>query len=313
MTHLRTRKVSIGAVLFAVIALGQAEQAAGNAGKSADPNGILLRPIPEKLVVLTFDDACLSHATFVGPLLKKYGFGVTLYITTFGKAVVDTTKYMSWEQIKALEGMGFEIGNHSIGHGYMGLGTAKDCTTDLIGIEDLCLNNQVSKPTTFCWPIYSVNTRLFTVMVEKGYLFARGGHERAYRPTADNPFDAPSFTIHDENLQNKDRFANAAKQATNGSIVIFTFHGVPDLEHPTVGVEPGRFEELMKYLKDNQYTVIAMRDLARYVDAAKAAQLLSFRRTQIWGGVTSKGYGEHPIRLWQGFAARPLALDFATC
>jgi len=56
-----------------------------------DPYGILLKPIPEKLVVLTFDDPCRSHATFVGPLLKKYGFGGTFYITTFGKAVVDTT------------------------------------------------------------------------------------------------------------------------------------------------------------------------------------------------------------------------------
>jgi len=35
-----------------------------------DPYGILLKPIPDKLVVLTFDDACLSHATFVAPLLK---------------------------------------------------------------------------------------------------------------------------------------------------------------------------------------------------------------------------------------------------
>ena len=35
-------------------------------------NGILLKPIPEKVVVLTFDDACASQATFVAPILKKY-------------------------------------------------------------------------------------------------------------------------------------------------------------------------------------------------------------------------------------------------
>ena len=30
-----------------------------------------LKPIPDHLVVLTFDDAVSSHATFVAPLLKK--------------------------------------------------------------------------------------------------------------------------------------------------------------------------------------------------------------------------------------------------
>ena len=32
---------------------------------------------PERVVILTFDDAAVSHATFVAPRLKKYGFGAT--------------------------------------------------------------------------------------------------------------------------------------------------------------------------------------------------------------------------------------------
>jgi len=79
-----------------------------------------------------------------------------------------------------------------------------------------------------------------------------------------------------------------AKKATNGRISVFTFHGVPDIEHPGVGVVPAHFEKLMKYLKDNQYTVISMRDVAKYVDAAKITQLLAYRHTQVWGGVTTK-------------------------
>jgi len=38
----------------------------------ADPNGILRKPIPERLVVLTFDDGPASHATVVAPVLKSY-------------------------------------------------------------------------------------------------------------------------------------------------------------------------------------------------------------------------------------------------
>lgn len=38
-------------------------------------------PIPEKLVVLTFDDSARSHFDVVRPILLKYGFGATFFIT----------------------------------------------------------------------------------------------------------------------------------------------------------------------------------------------------------------------------------------
>ena len=40
-----------------------------------------LIPIPNGLVVLTFDDGNKSDFTYVAPLLKQYGFGATFYIT----------------------------------------------------------------------------------------------------------------------------------------------------------------------------------------------------------------------------------------
>ena len=272
------------ALLFAGTAISRAGPTDDNAGNPGDPYGIILKPIPDRLVVLTFDDSCASHATFVGPLLKKYRFGGTFYVSDAFSFRTRKDWYMTWEQIKTLEDMGFEIGNHTVGHGQLGATGLEGCTSGVMGIEAQCLQNQVAKPTTFCWPFYSVNNKFLAVLTEKGYLFARGGGERPYRPTADNPLDVPSFTIHANSLQNKESFANAARQATRGRIVVFTFHGVPDAEHPAVGVEPARFEELMKYLKGNGYTAIAMRDIAGYVDAAKAAQLLSHPFCFPWGG-----------------------------
>jgi peptidoglycan/xylan/chitin deacetylase (PgdA/CDA1 family) len=51
-----------------------------NARDSDDPRGVLLKPIPEKLVVLTFDDGCASGATVVAPILKSLGFSATFYV-----------------------------------------------------------------------------------------------------------------------------------------------------------------------------------------------------------------------------------------
>jgi autotransporter-associated beta strand protein len=260
--------------LLAAIALSAI--ASGSPPPVPDPHGVLLQPIPEKLVVLTFDDACASHATFVAPLLKKLGFGATFYITRFGNPAPDPEVYMSWNQIKGLDSMGFEVGNHTWSHSQLGGGEANVAgqLPDITKIEDLFLTNGIPKPTTFCWPIYSVNVAMFQVLLDRGYLFGRSGgrNDRPYSPTLENPFETPSFTI----MANTplETFTNAAARATRGRISICTFHGVPDIEHAGVGVEPARFEEMMQYLKANQYTVIAMRDIARYVDAKKATKLL---------------------------------------
>ena len=71
-------------------------------------------PIPEKTVVLTFDDAVKSHRTIVGPLLKKLGFHATFFITHKWMDAPD--HFLSWQDVADLHQMGFEIGNHSWTH-----------------------------------------------------------------------------------------------------------------------------------------------------------------------------------------------------
>jgi peptidoglycan-N-acetylglucosamine deacetylase len=92
-------------------------RAAGPAPMDPDPYGIVTKPIPERTVVLSFDDSVVSHATNVAPLLKKLGFGGSFYISNFDG--FDTRKdwHMTWEQIKSLSDDGFDVGNHTKGHG----------------------------------------------------------------------------------------------------------------------------------------------------------------------------------------------------
>ena len=58
----------------------------------------------------------------------------------------------------------------------------------------------------------------------------------------------------------------AVDQAKNGMITVLCFHGIPSMEHPWVSTELTDFEKYMQYLKDEECTVIAMRDLAKYVN-----------------------------------------------
>lgn len=233
--------------------------------KVDDPTGILRKPIPEKLVVLTFDDGCASHATTVAPILKSLGFGGTFYICDGFSFATRKDWYLTWRQIKALAADGFEIGNHTVGHcGGAGIDNFRS-------MEDRLLAHGCPNTTTVCWPRYNVNTRAYVDLASNGYTFGRGGHNRPYRPTVDNPFDAPSFTIRD-GLSAKD-FVKQARQASGGRIVVFCYHGVPDREHPSVGLKPAVFKAQMQYLKDNNYKAISLRDLNEYIDPAKAAKL----------------------------------------
>ena len=73
-------------------------------------------PIPDKLVVLTFDDSSASHATVAAPLLKRYGFGATFFITEGFTFKTNKRDYLTWAQIAELHRAGFEIGNHTRDH-----------------------------------------------------------------------------------------------------------------------------------------------------------------------------------------------------
>ena len=81
-----------------------------------DRNSQDLQPIPDRLVVLTFDDGNKSDATYVAPLLKSYGFGGTFFITEGLNFLTNKNRYVTWEEVKALHEAGFEIGNHTRHH-----------------------------------------------------------------------------------------------------------------------------------------------------------------------------------------------------
>ena len=228
-----------------------------------DPGGILRKPIPDKLVVLTFDDACASGYTVVAPILKPLGFNASFYVCDFDSFKTRKDWYMTWRQMIELDRQGFEIGNHTVGHG--------GGMDNYLAMEDELFANNGPKMTTVCWPLYGVVWNICPDLGKLGYTFGRGGHERPYRPTVDSPFDVPSFTITES--QPIEEFVKKAKQACQGRVVVYCFHGVPDMVHGSVGVEPATFKVMMQYLKDNNYKCIAMRDLAEYMDPAKAAKL----------------------------------------
>ena len=236
----------------------------------------LRQKTPDKLVVLTFDDGCKSQATFVAPLLKSYGFGATFYITEGLNFLTNKEAYMTWEEVRGLHDASFEIGNHTRHHRNVAQQSAAELRADLVHIDNRCEAHGIPQPKTFCYPGYSHSEAAVEVVAEHGFHFARrgvapefvydgeGGRGPAYNPALHHPLLVPTTGAAGPNWDFDD-FRWALDQAVDGNIAVLTFHGVPDLEHPWVHTEPEQFEAYMAYLAENDYSVIALQDLAGYV------------------------------------------------
>ena len=229
---------------------------------------LAVEPAPERLVVLTFDDSVASHATFVAPLLKKHGFGATFFITEGFEFLVDKEHYMTWEQIKALDADGFEIGNHTRKHAGVAKQKPEQLAEDVEFIEQQCAKYGIPKPVSFCYPGYQTSEAAVKLLRERGYQFARAGGARAYDPAMDDPLTLPQ-AIDGKPASTLEQFKAAVAQAKDGKIAVMTFHGVPDIKHPHVNTDPAKFEIYMQHLKDEGCKVIAMRDLAKHLPAKK--------------------------------------------
>jgi peptidoglycan/xylan/chitin deacetylase (PgdA/CDA1 family) len=251
------------ASLLLVLALASVSACAGT------PRASVPAPerVPDRLVVLTFDDAVKSHFTTVAPLLERYGFGATFFVTEFPQPPFsDTTLYMTWAQMGELQRRGFELANHTWHHTHMNQMDAAKFTVEMAYIETKLRSLGAPMPVSFAYPAYVTSPEAVRRLRERGYTFARAGGDRAYDPVHDDPMLVPSWTLRETS---RDTILAALREARDGRVVVLTIHGVPDVAHPWVTTPVSMFEELLRVLRDGGYHVVALRDVARYLPAAR--------------------------------------------
>ncbi len=231
--------------------------------------------IPPKTLVLTFDDAVKSHRQFVAPLLKQLGFGATFFVTHLW--MEQREHFMTWKDIGEIHEMGFEIGNHTWTHsGVASPRSVSRLAGELALVESELARVKVPKPVSFAYPGNQFGPEAIPVLRERGIRYARRGitpelpygtiapgapfdprkHHRLLIPTTGDAYPKWDF----------DHFRKVASLATDGQAVVLQFHGVPDIAHPWVHTPPERFEEYMRYLKEEGFRAIALRDLEPYLE-----------------------------------------------
>src|ERR1700726_1664050 len=133
---------------------------------SAQGNDLL--PIPDRLVVLTFDDGTKSDIAYVAPLLKRYGFGASFYVTEGLREIKRDDDNLTWDEIRQLNDLGFEVGNHTETHPDLTKLTKEQIVSELEGIEHRFKQYGIPAAQTFSYPEFRDSVPVAEVLLQKG-------------------------------------------------------------------------------------------------------------------------------------------------
>lgn len=128
--------------------------------------------LPEKPVILSFDDGWENQYRYAFPLLKKHGVVGTFYVYT--NPIGRNPHWMTWSQVIEMNKAGMEIGGHSRTHPYL----TKIVDNKLLDKEirepkEIIEQRLGHKIDTFAYPFGFYNARVVAAVERAGYLTAR--------------------------------------------------------------------------------------------------------------------------------------------
>ncbi|HWQ60888.1 MAG TPA: polysaccharide deacetylase family protein [Negativicutes bacterium] len=71
------------------------------------------KPLPDKSIVITFDDGYANNYYYALPIMAQYGMKATVFVIS---DFIDERPYMKWDEVKAMRKAGTEIGSHTLAH-----------------------------------------------------------------------------------------------------------------------------------------------------------------------------------------------------
>lgn len=252
--------------------------------------------INDKVVILNFDDGRKTQFSEAKLILDEYGFKATFYIVC--NYVENKPGFMDWKEVKQLYDEGHDIGSHSMNHAHLGKLSKKDVKFE-VGQSKKCLEDHGIGVTSFAYPFNEgSNDKKVIKIVSKNYELARtAGSPITYLhcdgwKDQSNQKDCRTFTkkedltfanrysirgwshdlsrlvnsyTDDELLNRFVQVVNAQneynKEGTIKAIPIIIYHRAGDNEAIDYNTDLKLFEKEMKYLHDNNFRVITMKDL----------------------------------------------------
>ena len=211
----------------------------------------------QKTIVLTFDDACVSHLSKVVPLLKKFGFGATFFISRPSNWLEQfSDAYLSGEQISEIYRAGFEIGNHTVNHPDLRGKSPEECLAELQKMDEFLARYGIPKPISFAYPGGPYAENAAPVLQAHGLQCARTTEHGVWDKNTDQ-MRIPCYAVCDKDAVFFEKAVKMSEDNQDGAAVIL-YHGIPDEPHPWCSTDAELFESHMNYLYCNNFRVVSM-------------------------------------------------------
>lgn len=160
--------------------------------------------LPERPVVLTFDDGFADFFTAALPVLQQYGFAATLYIATafiggtsrWLRYEGETTRSMlTWDQLIEICASGVECGAHSHSHPQLDTLPSMAARDEVSQSRRMLEDHLGEEVRSFAYPYGYHTARVRQLIQEAGYTSACAV-KHAMSSETDDPFALARLMIH---------------------------------------------------------------------------------------------------------------------
>jgi peptidoglycan/xylan/chitin deacetylase (PgdA/CDA1 family) len=122
--------------------------------------------LPEKGVVLTFDDAYDGVYREAYPVLKSHGLKGTLFVIA---GLVGRKGYVNWDQVRELAADGWTIGCHTVHHQDLRLLGGKQLEDEVVLSRRVLQENTGQAVVSFCYPAGKYDDLVIQAVKSGGY------------------------------------------------------------------------------------------------------------------------------------------------
>jgi peptidoglycan/xylan/chitin deacetylase (PgdA/CDA1 family) len=125
------------------------------------------KPLPEKPVLITFDDGYEDNYVNAYPILKQYGFKATIFVIT--DYLSQNSAYLTWEQAREMQAGGMTIASHTMQHKPLTeLGDA-ELKRELEGSKAAIEYQMGAQNVYLAYPTGAYNLKVMKQVEEAGY------------------------------------------------------------------------------------------------------------------------------------------------
>ncbi|MEU9184489.1 polysaccharide deacetylase family protein [Streptomyces sp. NPDC048484] len=131
-------------------------------------------PLPERPVLITFDDGYEGVHRHALPVLSRHGFAATLFVSTgWLRGEYDTggglDEMLDWDQVRELAASGVEIGGHSHTHPQLDQLSDDALWSELLRCREIVTDELGARPASFAYPYGYSSRRVRRTVREAGF------------------------------------------------------------------------------------------------------------------------------------------------